>query len=137
MRKLLKNKRGVTLVELLAVLVILGIIAAIAVPTIGNLIDNSRQRAAEAEWTNIQEAARLYATSEDPDAAFSLDAIEQAGYIDFDGTISGYETTATTGSSTDLLSEDIFDSNGDFDSALLPTGVNTIFIDGYQVYPAL
>ncbi len=32
---LLKNQKGLTLVELLAVIVILGIIAAIAVPSIG------------------------------------------------------------------------------------------------------
>ena len=60
MTNLLKNKRGVTLVELLAVIIILGIIAAIAVPTIGNLIENQEEKAAFAEWTNVQEAARLY-----------------------------------------------------------------------------
>lgn len=34
-KKLLKNQKGFTLVELLAVIVILGIIAAIAIPSIG------------------------------------------------------------------------------------------------------
>ena len=62
MLTLLKNKKGVTLVELLAVIIILGIIAAIAVPTIGNLIENQKVKAAQTEWANIQDAARLYAT---------------------------------------------------------------------------
>ena len=34
---LLKNEKGLTLIELLAVIVILGIIAAIAIPRIGGL----------------------------------------------------------------------------------------------------
>jgi type IV pilus assembly protein PilA len=121
MKALLKNRKGVTLVELLAVLVILGIIAAIAIPTIGNLIDNSRQRAAEAEWTNIQEAARLYATSEEPAAAFSLDDIETAGYITIDDSF-------TSDGSADISTSDIFDTNGDFDES------TDVYIGEYQVF---
>ena len=37
MKALLKNEKGLTLIELLAVIVILGIIAAIAVPSIGGI----------------------------------------------------------------------------------------------------
>lgn len=35
-----KNEKGLTLVELLAVIVILAIVAAIAIPAISNVIDN-------------------------------------------------------------------------------------------------
>jgi type IV pilus assembly protein PilA len=66
MKKLLKNERGLTLVELLAVIVILGIIAAIAVPSIGNIIDNSKEDAQVAEALQIIDAARL-AHAENPD----------------------------------------------------------------------
>ena len=45
MTQVLKNRKGVTLVELLAVIVIMGIIAAIAVPAIGSLIENSKKNA--------------------------------------------------------------------------------------------
>lgn len=45
---MLRNKKGFTLVELLAVIVILAIILAIAVPTISTLIKNQRKAAFEA-----------------------------------------------------------------------------------------
>ena len=80
MLKTLRNKKGVTLVELLAVIVILGIIAAIAVPTIGGLIDRQRLNAAEAEFDNAMEAARLYFL--DSDATTVTDAaLVSGGYL--------------------------------------------------------
>lgn len=57
--KLLKNQKGMTLVELLAVLVILGIIAAIAIPMIGNVISNSKDKAILADAQSILSAAKL------------------------------------------------------------------------------
>ena len=51
LQKRLKNEKGLTLVELLAVIVILGIIAAIAVPSIGNIIDNSRDKCGKSRCT--------------------------------------------------------------------------------------
>lgn len=64
LQKLMKNEKGLTLVELLAVIVILGIIAAIAIPAIGGIIDNSRQDAHIANAEAMVSASRLAVISE-------------------------------------------------------------------------
>lgn len=58
-RKLLKNQKGLTLIELLAVIVILAIVAAIAVPAIGGVINNSRDKAILADASNILAGAKI------------------------------------------------------------------------------
>ena len=81
MTNILKNRKGVTLVELLAVIVIMGIIAAIAVPAIGGLIENSRRNAVEGTITSIEEAARLYAVTANPSASpYNLEVLDS--YVD-------------------------------------------------------
>jgi type IV pilus assembly protein PilA len=64
-RQLLKNQKGLTLVELLAVVVILGIIAAIAVPSIGGIIDNSKKDAHVANAEQMVAASRMALASND------------------------------------------------------------------------
>jgi type IV pilus assembly protein PilA len=94
-KKRLKNQRGLTLVELLAVVVILGIIAAIAVPNIGGLIDKTKQDAKIAEGVQIIQSAKLYTTSTnikfgtdnattpvDESTFVILDKVQLANYLD-------------------------------------------------------
>ncbi|MBP3038110.1 type II secretion system protein [Bacillaceae bacterium Marseille-Q3522] len=120
LRKYCKNERGLTLVELLAVIVILGIVAAIAVPSIGGIIDKSRDDATVAEALQIINAAKMDqatsdATSWDQDALSdylsSVDDDEYSvGYANNQYTITGHpavtivnEELGTTGTS---VSED-------------------------------
>ncbi|QVY60543.1 prepilin-type N-terminal cleavage/methylation domain-containing protein [Cytobacillus gottheilii] len=68
LRNTLKNQKGLTLIELLAVIVILGIIAAIAIPSIGGIIKKSENDAKVAEGIQIISAAKMYVTSSNPGA---------------------------------------------------------------------
>ncbi|MEK5322771.1 prepilin-type N-terminal cleavage/methylation domain-containing protein [Aeribacillus sp. FSL M8-0254] len=100
--KLLKKEKGMTLIELLAVIIIIAIILAIAIPIITNVIGDSRDRATVSEALNIISAAKLkYAQVGDPEdgdqedgdqedgdqedgTEASYTADELAGYIDFE-----------------------------------------------------
>jgi type IV pilus assembly protein PilA len=63
LKRLLKNERGLTLIELLAVIVILGIIAAIAIPSIGGLINKTKEDAIKADAVQVLNAAKLYVST--------------------------------------------------------------------------
>lgn len=63
MKSLLKNHQGVTLVELLIVIVILGIIAGIAIPAVGNIVDNAERDGVIGDATAVRNAAQLYCAS--------------------------------------------------------------------------
>ncbi|PID07338.1 MULTISPECIES: type II secretion system protein [unclassified Sporosarcina] len=78
------NQKGLTLVELLAVIVILGIIAAIAVPAIGNIITNSKVNALKGDGQNVLSAAQLYFTengSKDT-ATVTTDILKTDGFLE-------------------------------------------------------
>jgi prepilin-type N-terminal cleavage/methylation domain-containing protein len=55
-----KNQKGLTLIELLAVIVVLGIVSAIAVPAVAGVIDKSKDRADVATDLVVKQAALSY-----------------------------------------------------------------------------
>jgi len=85
LQKRLNNEKGLTLVELLAVIVILGIIAAIAVPSIGNIIANSKYSAVKADALNVLNAANMYFV-ENPDAIdVEVSLLKSEGFLENSG----------------------------------------------------
>ncbi len=83
-RKMMKRQKGFTLVELIVVIAILGILAAIAVPKFIGTLDNARQRTHEANVKTLKSAAALY-LADDKNAgndAVWTDATSSAGYLE-------------------------------------------------------
>lgn len=64
LRKLIKNKKGFTLIELIVVIAVLGILAAIAVPRFTGVQQNARQEADAATLEVVEKATELYVISE-------------------------------------------------------------------------
>ncbi|ERJ13800.1 type II secretion system protein [Haloplasma contractile] len=116
------NKKGMTLMELLAVIVILGIVAAIAVPSVGKLIDNSKQRTVVENANTAVSAARNFATANDVDLGGEID------FVNFK--TNSY--TAPTGDITITTTED--DSSlvaPDSTSTSIQVNINALILDGY------
>ena len=64
-KQMLKNERGMTLIELLAVVVILGIIATIAGIAVVNASENAKQKADMTQISILKDAAQRYLFEED------------------------------------------------------------------------
>jgi type IV pilus assembly protein PilA len=122
MLKFIKNNKGLTLVELLAVIVILGIIAAIATPAILGIIDKSKKDAHVANAHQMVSSAQVFVSSESQGLApadgatvdVSLKYLIDNGYMDTiadpdkgtyalgTGTVTGFPTGKTDGSYVEI-----------------------------------
>lgn len=99
MRKISNNKKGFTLVELLAVIVVLAIIILIAMPSVMSAMDKARRNALVTESTEIAKVAQTAFADKSmggsglTDACFGLHYLVDNGYLDkkLDG-YSGYVT---------------------------------------------
>lgn len=87
------NKKGITLVELLSVLVLISIIAVIAIPLITGLLKDSKSDADKINKANIKEAAELYIADNvgstidfdiNPTTTVTLRQLLDGGYISGD-----------------------------------------------------
>jgi type IV pilus assembly protein PilA len=108
LKKYLKNDKGLTLVELLAVIVILGIIAAIAVPSIGGIINKSKDDAKIAEAIQIINAAKLAHASDSATTSWKnadlkdyLSSVDDIRFtVNYDATSNEYSITGHDASKT-------------------------------------
>ncbi|WP_127533141.1 prepilin-type N-terminal cleavage/methylation domain-containing protein [Paenibacillus kobensis] len=82
-KSMLKNKKGLTLIELLAIIVIIGIIAAIAIPAVNNMISKSKTSSDAATDRIVQEAAVRYGMDNTvtDDQEINITELQTKGYL--------------------------------------------------------
>lgn len=111
-------KKGFTLIELLGVIVVLGIIATITVPTIQNTIVKQNENAYNDQIKSFEKAAKNYVAADPFNKAeeckntcsVTLQDLQNEGYLD-----TGNIENPKTGENFDLENEvDITFENGKF-----------------------
>lgn len=98
LKKIWNKEDGFTLVELLGVIVILGIILAIAIPGIGNIVENARTSTEKHQEELVLDAARMYFLdgADEKEGAkkgeVSVELLKSSGYLeskDINATLAG------------------------------------------------
>lgn len=82
----LKNTKGFTLIELMAVLGVLTIIAIIAVPAINNILKNAEDGSVESSMAMVERAAAVaFVADNKPDIqGYTVKHLVDDGYLDYD-----------------------------------------------------
>ncbi|HPF83081.1 MAG TPA: type II secretion system protein [Bacilli bacterium] len=85
----MKKNKGFTLIELIAIIVLLGLLALIVVPKVKDIIETSREKALEEQIGRIEEEAKKYALEIINDIPenelgfyISLDDLKDNGYLE-------------------------------------------------------
>jgi prepilin-type N-terminal cleavage/methylation domain-containing protein len=83
----LKGQKGFTLIELLIVIAILGILAAVIIPSISGMTTTAKLAAANTELASVQTAAIAY-LADNPTDIDGFDETALSGYVsdDLEGT---------------------------------------------------
>lgn len=84
------NKKGLTLIELLTVIVILSILMVILFPTVKSLLGDSKSKVKSADEKSVREAAEMYVAdhitnfSTNGESYLTIQTLIDSGYLEID-----------------------------------------------------
>lgn len=83
------NNKAFTLAEMLAVIIILGVIALVTIPTVSTTLKNSKEQTCLIQYENILSAAKVWGSenilqlpAEGESIEITLEYLQELGYID-------------------------------------------------------
>jgi len=124
LNRLMKNKKGFTLIELIVVIAILGILAAVLVPSIGNYVTRANQARCDSAAGELLQAARRLQTEMDAQLEDAPDSLSE-GLSDL-----GFSCTVAVGTAVTTpapATTYVYISGSD----TAPTKVNVVYyVDG-------
>lgn len=78
----MRSKKGFTLVELMVVVIILGILVAIAIPIYNNVTGDAQKKACAANERTLEGAVAMYQAANDGAMPGDLDVLKEKGFIE-------------------------------------------------------
>lgn len=82
LKKIWNKEDGFTLVELLGVIVILGIILAIAIPAIGNIVSKAKTTTTEQQQELVLDAAQMYYLDGGTEVSVTSQKLKELNYLE-------------------------------------------------------